>query len=157
MIKLIVFNKMTMEKSEERAIEEFDTTVLVRINPKKSTLPIDTGAEWTKGFTLLNTLIKKLADHIYLEEFEDATGITRKRAMLHPQLLGYIQERRKQIDQIFKIMGGEVANEVKKENAKNLAKFLFQMQMDDIKKQYKKEAYNIIEVEVNKNDEEVEN
>jgi len=147
---------MTMKDTEDSAIEEFNTTVLVRINPKQSTLPIDTAAEWTKGFSLINTLIKELTDHRYIEEFEDNGGVKRTRPMLHPQLLGYIQERRHMIDQIFKLMGGEVANEFKKESAKKLADFLFQMQMDEIKQQYKDKAYDIIEVEVNKNNDEVE-
>jgi len=145
-----------MKDTEDSAIEEFNTTVLVRINPKQSTLPIDTAAEWTKGFSLINTLIKELTDHRYIEEFEDNGGVKRTRPMLHPQLLGYIQERRHMIDQIFKLMGGEVANEFKKESAKKLADFLFQMQMDEIKQQYKDKAYDIIEVEVNKNNDEVE-
>ncbi len=129
-----------MEDTEEDAIEEFDTTVLVRINPKESTLPIDTAAEWTKGFSLINTLIKELADHRYTEEFFDEGGKKRSRVMMHPQLLGYMQERRHMIDQIFKLMGGEVANEFKKEGAKKLADFIFQMQMDEIKQQYKDKA-----------------
>lgn len=137
-----------MVESEESAIEEFDTTVLVRINPRQSTLPIDTSAEWTKGFALINILIKELTDHRYIEEFEDSSGVKRSRPMMHPQLLGYIQERRKQMDQIFKFMGGEVANEVQKESAKQLAKFLFRLQTDKIKEQYKKDAYEIIELEV---------
>jgi hypothetical protein len=137
-----------MVESEETAIEEFDTTVLVRINPKESTLPIDTSAEWTKGFSLINTLIKELSDHRYIEEFEDNSGVKRTRPMMHPQLLGYMQERRHMMDQIFKFMGGEVANELKKESAKKLADFLFKLQTDKIKEQYKKEAYKIIELEV---------
>jgi hypothetical protein len=148
---------MTMAEKEEEAIEQFDTTVLVRINPEKTTLPIDTAAEWTKGFTLLNVLIKELADHRYIEEFMDDGGNLRSRPMLHPQLLGYLQERRKQIDQIFKIMGGEVANEVKKESAKKLASVLFDMQMDEIKQQYKGEAYNIIEVEASEDEQDPKN
>ena len=146
-----------MVESEESAIEEFDTTVLVRINPRESSLPIDTAAEWTKGFGLINTLVKELSDHRYIEEFEDNGGVKRKRPMLHPQLLGYIQERRKQIDQIFKLMGGEVANEIKKENAKKLAGFLFELQRDEIKERYKKDAYNIIELEVSDGNAESEN
>lgn len=137
-----------MLEAEESAIEEFDTTVLVRINPRESTLPIDTSAEWTKGFSLINTLIKELSDHRYIEEFEDNGGVKRTRPMMHPQLLGYMQERRHMMDQIFKFMGGEVANELKKESAKKLAGFLFELQMDEIKDKYKKEAYDIIELEV---------
>ena len=137
-----------MLETEQNAIEEFDTTVLVRINPRESTLPIDTSAEWTKGFSLINTLIKELSDHRYIEEFEDNGGVKRTRPMMHPQLLGYMQERRHMMDQIFKFMGGEVANELKKESAKKLAGFLFNLQIDEIKEKYKKEAYDIIELEV---------
>lgn len=143
---------MTMLETENTVIEKFDTTVLVRINPKKSTLPIDTSAEWNKGFILINVLIKELTDHRYIEEFIDGGGHKRTRPMLHPQLLGYMQERRHMIDQIFKIMGGEVANEFKKESAKKLAGFLFQLQTDEIKQKYKKQAYKIIESEVSDED-----
>ncbi len=139
---------MTTVESDKNAIEKFDTTVLVRINPHESTLPVDTSAEWSKGFGLINQLVKELTDLRYVEEFEDAGGKMRKRAMLHPQLLGYIQERRKMIDQIFKLSGGELVNEINKAGAKKLANFLFEMQMDEIKQKHKKEAYNIIEAEV---------
>jgi len=142
---------MTMLETKQGAIEEFDTTVLVRINPRESTLPIDTSAEWTKGFSLINTLIKELSDHRYIEEFEDNSGVKRTRPMMHPQLLGYMQERRHMMDQIFKFLGGEVANELKKESAKKLAGFLFNLQIDEIKEKYKKEAYDIIELEVSDN------
>ena len=139
---------MTTVESDKNAIEKFDTTVLVRINPHESTLPVDTSAEWSKGFGLINQLVKELTDLRYVEEFEDTGGKMRKRAMLHPQLLGYIQERRKMIDQIFKLSGGELVNEINKAGAKKLANFLFEMQMDEIKQKHKKEAYNIIEAEV---------
>ena len=148
---------MTMVESEDSAIMEFDTTMLVRINPRESSLPIDTAAEWKKGFGLINILIKELSDHRYIEEFEDDRGIKREKAMLHPQLLAYIGERRKMIDQIFKLSGGEIANEIKKESAKKLANFLFQMQMDEIKEEHKKEAYKIIELEVSDDNAKSEN
>jgi len=35
---------MTEDKEDE--IEKFEYTTLVKINPKQSTLPIDTAAEW---------------------------------------------------------------------------------------------------------------
>lgn len=146
-----------MTESNQQAIEEFDTTVLVRIAPKDATLPIHTAAEWNKGFSLINVLIKELADHRYIDEFEDSSGNRRTRPMLHPQLLAYIAERRKMIDQIFKVSGGEAVNELKKETAKKVADYLFQIQMDkESKEKYKKEAYDIIEAEVSEHGE-VEN
>lgn len=140
---------MVMTEINESAIEEFKETALLNIDLKDTTLPIDTSAEWTKGFKLVNQLIYELAKERYVEEFVDETGEARSRPVLHPQLLSYIQERRKQIDQIFRMSGGDIVNEFKKETAKKLASFVFEMQSDPkTKEQYKKEAYKIIETEV---------
>ena len=137
-----------MTEIEKTTIDAFDTVALVVLDPKETSLPIDTAVEWNKGFRLINMLIKELTDLRYIEEFEDASGHMRERLIMHPQLLGYMQERRKTIDQIFKLSGGEIDNEIKKAGAKKLADFLFQMQTDKIKEKYKKEAYEIIECEV---------
>jgi len=143
-----------MTEQEIQTFEDFDTTVLVRIEPKDATLPIHTAAEWNKGYGLINLLIKELADHRYIEEFEDSSGKCRTRPMLHPQLLAYIGERRKMIDQIFKISGGDAVNELKKETAKKVADYIFRVQLDEeSKNKYKEEAYKIIEAEVSENDE----
>lgn len=142
-----------MSEEEEFNIEDFETTALIRIKPSEAKLPIDTATEWTKGFMLINKLIKELADVRYTEEFIDGSGKKRQRMMLHPQLLGYLQERRKMIDQIWKISGGELVKEGQKEMIKNFAKFIFETQMDDkMKKKYRDHVINIIEVETNEND-----
>jgi len=139
-----------MTEAEQDAIQEFDVTALVRITPGKATLPIDTSAEWFKGFNLINQLIKELAQERYYEVFTDETGEERRQMKLHPQLLSYVAERRKMIDQIFKISGGEAVNELKKESAKKMADYIFKMSMDtETKDKYKKDAQTIIEIEGN--------
>jgi hypothetical protein len=139
-----------MVESEDSAQDDFETTALVRINPKEATLPIDTSAEWTKGFILVNKLIKELADVRYTESYIDEVGDKRSRMVLHPQLLGYIQERRKMIDQIWKVSGGEVVNEGKKEAIKNMARILFETQIErKTKEKYRDDVINILEVDVN--------
>ncbi|MEE9438974.1 MAG: hypothetical protein V3V14_08250 [Saprospiraceae bacterium] len=138
-----------MMEAEQDALADFEITSLVRIVPGKSTLPIDTSAEWNKGFRLVNQLIKELAEERYSEVWTDETGVERKRPVLHPQLLGYMQERRKMIDQIFKISGGEAVNEMKKETARNMANYIFKINTDkETKDKYKKDALNIIEAEI---------
>ena len=68
--------------------------------------------------------------------------------MMHPQLLGYMQERRHMIDQIWKIAGGEVINEGRKEAVKSMAKMLFETQLDRAtKSKYKEDVITILEVE----------
>ena len=137
-----------MTEAEQNAIEKFDITTLVRIVPGKTTLPIDTSMEWNKGFKLVNLLIKELAEERYSEEWTDETGAERRRRVLHPQLLGYMQERRKMIDQIFKISGGEAMNEMKKETARKMADYIFKVNTDrETKEKYKKDALKLIEVE----------
>lgn len=137
-----------MTEAEQNAIEKFDITALVKIVPGQANLPVDTSIEWTKGFQLVNQLIKELAQDRYSEEWTDETGAERKRRVLHPQLLGYMQERRKMIDQIFKISGGEALNEMKKETARKMADYIFKVNTDrETKEKYKKDALNLIEVE----------
>jgi len=137
-----------MTDSKKDALEKFDETILVRINPAESTLPIDTSAEWTKGFALVNQIIFELAQERYQDTYTDELGNKHMITKLHPQLPTYIDLRRKLMDQIWKISGGEAVNEVKKETAKNLAKMVFETQMDkNIKEKYRKHVEKIIEVE----------
>ncbi len=137
-----------MLETEDSTEEALDTLALVQLTPRESTLPIDTSREWNKGFKLINQLIKVLADAMYVEDFIDDVGKRRKRPSMHPQLLGYIQERRHMIDQIWKIAGGEVINEGRKEAVKNIARAIFDMQMDrKTKEKYKDDVITILEVD----------
>jgi len=133
---------------KDEILDEFEVTALIKVKPNEVTLPVDTSAEWTKGFMLVNKLIKELAEVRYKEAYIDSSGIRRERIVLHPQLLSYLQERRKLLDQIWKISGGEIINEGRKEMAKGLAKAIFEAQMDDkVKKKYEEKAKKIIEIE----------
>lgn len=143
-----------MSKNKEESLSKFDETVLVRINPSKSNLLVDTAAEWTKGFCLTNQLIFELAKERYQEKYVDPVGEEHERTVLHPQLIPLMNLRHKQIEQIYKISGGEAVNEAKKESAKNWAKMIFEGQVDrKTKQKYEKQAKEIIELEVNGNDE----
>jgi len=137
-----------MTKQEE-AIEEFKYTTLVKINPGESTLPIDTVAEWSKGFGLVNYVIYLLSKSIYIEEYIDELGEKRVVPKIHPQLLAFMQERRKLQDQMWKISGGEARMEGKKELYKKEADFIFQMSQDnEFKEKHKKSIRKILEAEI---------
>ena len=139
---------------EETAIQKFEYTTLVKINPKQSTLPIDTVAEWTKGYELINTLLLELAKDTYIEEYKDEfTGKLRRLTHVHPQFLPFFQERRKLQDQIWKISGGEAMNEGKKEFFKKQADFIFQMSQDlEFKDKHKETMKKILEAEIYEED-----
>ena len=117
--------------TEETAITAFEYTTLVKINPKQSTLPIDTTAEWTKGYMLINSLLYELAKDTYTEKYKDELGEERRLTHVHPQLLAFMQERRRLQDQIWKISGGEAVNEGKKEFFRKQADFIFQIYEKD--------------------------
>lgn len=142
-----------MVESEDSISEELETLALVEITPREATLPIDTSREWNKGFKLINQLIKVLADAMYLEKYIDETGDEHNLPKMHPQLLGYLQERRHMIDQIWKIAGGEVINEGRKEAVKNMARILFETQVErHTKEKYKDDVITILEVDSNDED-----
>lgn len=137
------------EDPQENPIEEFKYTTLVKINPKESTLPIDTAAEWNKGYMLVNMVILELAQDTYTETYEDEVGETRRRTHVNPQLLSFMQERRKLADQIWKISGGEAVIEGKKELYRKQADLIFQMSQDrDFKKKHRKDIEKILEAEL---------
>ncbi len=134
---------------QEKAIEKFEYTTLVKINPKQSTLPIDTAAEWTKGYMLINLVLLELAKDTYVDSYTDELGKPRRRTHIHPQMLPFLQERRRLQEQIWKISGGEAVNEGKKEFFKKQADFIFQMSQDvEFKDKHKDKVRKILEAEI---------
>jgi hypothetical protein len=137
------------EQVKETAIKKFEYLTLVKINPGESTLPIDTVAEWSKAFGLVNYVIYLLGKSIYIEEYRDELGVMRELPKIHPQLLSFMQERRKLQDQMWKISGGEARNEGKKEFFRKQADFIFQMSQDnDFKEKHKESMKKILEAEI---------
>ena len=137
------------EQKEE--IKKFEYTTLVKINPKQSTLPIDTAAEWTKGYMFLNMILLELAKDTYTEIYIDEVGEKRRRTHLHPQMLPFLQERRRLQEQIWKISGGEAVNEGKKEFFKKQADFIFEMSQDiEFKDKHRDTVKKILEAEIYK-------
>lgn len=131
------------------ALQKFEYTTLVKINPKQSTLPIDTAAEWTKGYMLINLVLLELAKDTYIEHYRDELGKKRRITHVHPQMLAFFQERRKLQEQIWKISGGEAVNEGKKEFFKKQADFIFQMSQDiEFKDKHRDTIKKVLEAEL---------
>lgn len=139
---------MTLEVVEEKL--EMDKTFLVQINPGQSTLPIDVASTWTQGFLYINKILEMIDKDTFVETFLDETGKDRRQTHIHPLLLPMMQERRRMIEQVWKISGGEIMNEAKKTIVKSFAKQIFESQLSNQKEQYKKEFIEIIENEVHK-------
>lgn len=137
------------EEEKNLVVQEFEYTTLVKINPKESTLPIDTVAEWSKAFGLVNYVIYLLGKSIYIEQYRDEFGILREIPKIPIQLLSFMQERRKLQEQMWKISGGEARNEGKKELYRKQADLIFQMSQDnDFKDEHRKSVRKILEAEL---------
>lgn len=137
---------MTLEMVEEKL--DMDKTFLVQVNPEQSTLPIDVAATWTQGFLYVNKILEMVDKDSFVDNYIDETGKDRRQTHLHPLLLPLLQERRRMIEQVWKISGGEVMNEVKKSVVKNFAKQLFESQLSKNKQKYQEDFKKIIEAEV---------
>ncbi len=135
-----------MTTEEKFELKDFGQTYVLRVSEKETNLPIDTAAELTKGFVLVNDLIGRLYREIYLEEHEDRSGNTRERTVVHPLLLKLVEERRKTLDQIFKMSGGEMIQEAGKETMKQYIKKIFEFSQDrEVKEKYKDQVRKTIE------------
>lgn len=135
-----------MTKELENKIIPFEKTCLIKVDDNNHTLPVDTAAELTKGLQWINKLCAEVLSERYVEEIEDRNGNLRTRTNFHPLTPKLLQEQRKRIDQIYKILGGETVNEIKKEMGKQMAKVIFQTSKDsEVKENYKKQAIKVIE------------
>jgi hypothetical protein len=145
--------EQTAETEELDEVKPFEYTTLVKINPKQSTLPIDTASEWTKGYMFLNMILLELAKDTYVEKYKDELGKQRRITHIHPQMLSFLQERRRLQEQIWKISGGEAVNEGKKEFFKKQADFIFQMSQDvEFKEKHKDEIKKVLEADLYEKD-----
>ena len=128
--KYITDIQITMSE-ENNAIDEFKYTSLVEIKPGKSNLMIDTAKEWQKGFVLVNSIVARLGEDIWDEQFEDDNGNTHTRTHINQQLLPWVQERRRLMEQFWKISGGEAVVEGQKQAYRNLADMIFSARQDE--------------------------
>lgn len=137
---------MALEEVKEKL--DMGKTFLVQINPDQSTLPIDVASTWTQGFLYINKILEMVDKDTFVESFLDETGKARRRTHIHPLLLPMLQERRRMIEQVWKISGGEIMNEAKKSVVKSFAKQIFESQLSKQKQRYKEDFIEIIESEV---------
>lgn len=120
-----------VESSAIEEVEAFDESSLVKIEKGQATLPIQVASEWDKGYKLINKVIVMMMKDTHVEEYVDEVGDDRTNTHIHPQLLPFIQERRRMADQIWKFIGGEAVNEGRKKMMHNMADIIFQMTQDE--------------------------
>lgn len=137
---------MALEEVKEKL--DMGKTFLVQINPEQSTLPIDVASTWTQGFLYINKILEMVDKDTFVEDYLDEAGNTRRQTHIHPLLLPMLQERRRMIEQVWKISGGEIMNEAKKSVVKSFAKQIFESQLSKQKEKYKENFIEIIEGEV---------
>jgi len=135
------------EKNKLELVPLRETSV-VKINPEDTTILIDTTSELNKGYHWLNVLLDEVIGERYKEEVEDNSGNSHTVTKYHPLMMSLIQERRKTLDQIYKLSGNEMRDEVKKEIGKLSAKAIFEASKNEgVRKKYIRQAKKIIEAE----------
>ena len=120
-----------VESSEIEEVKDFDVGTLVKVDTGEATLPIQVASEWDKGYKLINKVIVMMMQDTHVEKYVDEVGDKRTNTHIHPQLLPFIQERRRMADQIWKFIGGEAVNEGRKKMMHNMADIIFQMTQDE--------------------------
>ena len=120
-----------VESSAIEKTEDFDVGTLVKVEQGQSTLSIQVASEWDKGYKLINKVILMMMKDTFVENYVDELDNKRTLTHLHPQLLPFLQERRRMADQIWKFIGGEAINEGKKKIMHNMADIIFQMTQDE--------------------------
>lgn len=142
-----------MPNKKKQELVPLNQTFLVEIQPEEVTLPIDTAAELTKDILWINELLNEVVNERYVTEVEDSKGNYHPVTKFHPLTMKLFEEKRKRVDQIWKILGGETQNEIKKEIGKFTAKAIFEVsKSSNDKKNYKDEAIKIIEAEIHESD-----
>jgi len=120
-----------VESSAIENTEDFDVSSLVKAEPGEATLSIQVASEWEKGYKLINKVILMMMKDTHIQNYVDEYGDDRTLTHLHPQLLPFLQERRRMADQIWKFIGGEAINEGRKKVMHNMADIIFQMTQDE--------------------------
>ena len=133
---------------KKRDLIPFEETILVRINPEDSTLPIDTAGEITKGIMWINELLGTLLSESYQDTITDSKGGEHQITKFHPLTMKVFQERRKSIDQVMKFINNQPESLVKEELSKLTAQALFSMSKNFKDKQkVKNKAFEVLEAE----------
>lgn len=141
-----------MSENETLELVPLKQTALMKIKTEDSTVLIDTAAELNKGYYWLNVLIDEVVNQRHIESVEDDTGNFYERTKFHPLTMKLFEERRKTLELIHKISGGEIRNEIKKELGKLSAKAIFDASKNPkTKEEFINQAKSIIEAEFDEN------
>jgi len=91
------------------------------------TLAIDVATEMSHGYDLVMDIVDKLLGDTRIEDLKDDEGnLVGQRTHIHPQLLKWLREARLLRADIWKMTGGEIAQEVEKKKLEIKAKLIMQ-------------------------------
>lgn len=128
-----------MPETKKHEIVPMEHTYVLDVDDEQSTLPIDTAAELTKGLMVVNDLLGKIIKESYIEEVEDRQGKKHIRTNFHPLMTKMLDEQRKRVDQIHRVLGGQLLQDIGKETAKITAKMIFEASKNQKSKRNQRE------------------
>lgn len=93
-----------------------------------SSLSIEVAREMIKGFELIQEIVDKLKNEIRTDEIKDEDGeVVGQRSYINPQLLKWVQESRRYLDNMWKLGGGELEHEAEKKKIEIKANLIMKL------------------------------
>lgn len=110
-----------------------ENTPLAVLNTDNS-LSIEVAREMLKGFELIQDIVNKLKSDTRTDEIHDEGGeIIGHRSYVNPQLLKWVQEARRYLDNMWKLGGGELQHEAEKKKMEIKANLIMKLLGKSIK------------------------
>lgn len=112
-------NNAIIKKEESAPLAALDT---------ESSLSIEVAREMLKGFELIQDIVDKLKSDTRTDELHDDEGkVIGHRSYVNPQLLKWVQEARRYLDNMWKLGGGELQHEAEKKKIEIKANLIMKL------------------------------
>ncbi len=94
----------------------------------ESNLSVEVAREMLKGFELIQDIVDKLKNDTRTDKIVDGEGeVVGTRSYVNPQLLKWVQEARRYLDNMWKLGGGELQHEAEKKKIEIKANLIMKL------------------------------
>ena len=94
----------------------------------ETTLSVEVAREMLKGFELIQDIVDKLKSDTRTDELVDDEGkVVGQKSYVNPQLLKWVQEARRYLDNMWKLGGGELQHEAEKKKLEIKANLIMKL------------------------------
>ena len=113
---------------ENNAIVKAEQNLPLSSLDTKSNLSVEVAREMLKGFELIQDIVDKLKNDTRTDKIVDGEGeVVGTRSYVNPQLLKWVQEARRYLDNMWKLGGGELQHEAEKKKIEIKANLIMKL------------------------------